>query len=291
MAAQESGGHEGRPYVVIKVLRVLAPIPILACLISTPLLAADLKPQTLDAFRRYESITEARIAKQVSDPRVFLYINTLPPAERSGVYASLKSGGIYIAPLTTLDASGRVIEAPHGLIHHWVGAVFIPGVTMAATLKVVQDYDHKQDDYPEVVRSRLLHREDNHFQAYMRLQEHRVITVTLDAEFDVTYTERDERHWFATSRSTRVRQVQDAGQPGERDLPEGDGGGFLWQLDSYWHYVEQDGGVYVELEAVSLTRDVPAGLGWLIKPFITSVPRESLESTLKSTRKAVLKRL
>ena len=276
------GGPKGRPYVAILLL--------FSGLISAPLLAGDLKPQTLDAFHRYESLTESRIAKQVSDPGVFLYINTLPPAERSRAYASLMGGEIYIAPLTTLDASGQTIEAPHGLIHHWVAAVFIPGVTMAETLKVLQDYDHKQDDYPEVARSRLLHRDGNHFEAYMRLQEHRVITVTLDAEFDVTYSERDERHWFATSRSTRVRQVEDAGKPGERDLPEGEGEGFLWQLDSYWQDVEQDGGVYVELEALSLTRDVPSGLGWLIRPFITSVPRQSLESTLESTRKAVLKR-
>jgi hypothetical protein len=289
-ASQKSGGREGRLYTAIRMLGIHAAIPVLACLISTPLLAGDLKPQTLDAFHRYEFLTGARIAQQVSDPRVFLYINTLPPTERSRVYASLKSGGIYIAPLTTLDASGEVIEAPHGLIHHWVGAVFIPGATMAGTLQIVQDYDRKQDDYPEVVRSRLLHRDGNHFQAYMRLQEHRVITVTLDAEFDVTYRAGDERHWFATSRSTRIRQVENAGKPGEHDLPEGEGEGFLWHLDSYWQYVEQDGGVYVELEAVSLTRDVPAGLGWMIKPFITSVPRESLESTLQSTRKAVLKK-
>lgn len=269
---------------------IRAAIPILACLISAPLLAGDLKPQTLAAFRRYESFTEERIAKQVSDPRVFLYINTLSPAERARVYASLKAGGIYIAPLTTLDASGHAILSPQGLIHHWVGAVFIPGATMAGTLKVLEDYDHKQDDYPEVVRSRLLHREGDRFQAYMRLQEHRVITVTLDADFDVAYTERDAQHWFSTSHSTSIRQVEDAGKPGARDLPEGEGEGFLWQLDSYWQFVEQDGGVYVELEAVSLTRDVPTGLGWMIKPFITSVPRESLESTLESTRKAVLKR-
>ncbi len=270
--------------------RAYATISLFACLLAAPLLAGDLNPATLAAFREYETLTEARIAKQLSDPGVFLYINTLPLAERSRVYASLRSGEMYIAPLTTLDPSGHTISVPQGLVHHWVGAVFIPGATLAGTLKVMEDYDHKQDDYPEVVRSRLLHREGDHFQAFMRLREHHVITVTVDADFDITFIQPDAQHCFVTSRSTSVRQVEDAGKPGERDLPEGRGEGFLWQLDSFWQYVEQDGGVYVELEPVSLTRDVPTGLGWMIKPFITSVPRESLESTLESTRKAVLKK-
>lgn len=250
----------------------------------------DLRPETLSAFNRYVTLTEGRIDKQVSDPSVFLYINTLPPPERERVFDSLRQGKVYITPLTTSDASGGKITVPGGLIHHWLGAVFIPGVSLAGTLRVVQDYDRKQEDYPEVVRSRLISRDGNHFRAFMRLHQHHVITVTLDAEFDVHYVELDPRHWFAISHSTRIRQVENAGQAGERDLPEGQDGGFLWRLDTYWRYLEQDGGVYVELEAVSLTRDVPSGIGWIVKPFITTIPRESLQSTLESTRKAVLKK-
>jgi hypothetical protein len=253
-------------------------------------LAGDLKPETVAAFNRYVTLSETRIEKQVSDPAAFLYINTLPAAERDRAFASLKRGEIYIAPMVTLDPSGRTIDVPQGLVHHWVGAVFVPGVSMEGTLKVMEDYDHKSDAYPEVTRSRLLRRDGDHIQAFMRLHQHHVVTVTLDAEFDVHYVEVDPRHWYALSHSTSVRQVQNPGKPDERVLPEGQGDGFLWQLDSYWQYLEQDGGVYVELEAISLTRDVPSGLGWLVKPFITSVPRESLQSTLESTRKTVLRR-
>jgi hypothetical protein len=45
--------------------------------------------------------------------------------------------------------------------------------------------------------------------------------------------------------------------------------------------------VYVQLEAISLTRDIPDGLGWLIRPFVTSIPRESLAFTLTRTREAL----
>jgi hypothetical protein len=47
------------------------------------------------------------------------------------------------------------------------------------------------------------------------------------------------------------------------------------------------GGVYMQSEAASLTRDIPIALGWLIGPFITSIPRESLTFTLEATRRAV----
>ena len=268
-------------------------VVLLACaafLPGAPLGAADLQPETAAAYSRYRALTEARIEKQVADPKAFLYLNTLPPAERERAFAALKRGEIYMTSLATPDPSGATLAIPHGLIHHWLGAVFIPGATMAGTLKVMEDYDHKRDNYPEVSRSRMISRDGGHIQAFMRLHQHHVITVTLDAQFDINYIERDPEHWYVMSHSVRVQQVQNAGKPDERDLPAGQGDGFLWQLDSYWRYVEQDGGIYVELEAVSLTRDVPSGLGWMIKPFITSIPKQSLESTLESTRKAVLKK-
>jgi hypothetical protein len=46
--------------------------------------------------------------------------------------------------------------------------------------------------------------------------------------------------------------------------------------------------VYVQLEAISLTRDIPTGLGWLISPFISSIPKESLVFTLARTREALV---
>ena len=39
--------------------------------------------------------------------------------------------------------------------------------------------------------------------------------------------------------------------------------------------------------AISLSRDVPTGLGWIINPIIRSLPRESLSNTLRETRQAL----
>ena len=73
-------------------------------------------------------------------------------------------------------------------------------------------------------------------------------------------------------------------------MPEGHDGGYLWRMNTYWRFEERDGGVYVQCESISLTRDIPRGLGWLIEPFVTSIPRESLQDTLGNTRLAVLQR-
>ena len=70
-------------------------------------------------------------------------------------------------------------------------------------------------------------------------------------------------------------------------MPEGQDSGFLWRLNGYWSIQEGDGGVYVECRSVTLTRGVPLGLGWIVKPFTLSLPRDSLVSTLEATKRAL----
>jgi hypothetical protein len=266
-------------------------VSFVACALAMPAVAGDLEPETLNAFNRYVSLTEARIAKQVSDPNVLLYVNTLSQPLRGQAFATLRQGGIYIIAMTTLAPSGDKISIPDGLVFHWLGDAFIPGASVTDVLGVVQDYDHKQNVYPEVVGSHLISRDGEHFRAAIRFREHHVITVTLDTEHDVTYTELDPTHWYSRSYSTRVSQVEDAGKPGEHDLPDGQGAGYVWRIDSFWRFLQQDGGVYVEVEAIVLSRGIPAGLAWLIRPLMASLPRESLHDTLECTRSAVLKRM
>ena len=83
--------------------------------------------------------------------------------------------------------------------------------------------------------------------------------------------------------------IENPGKPGEREKPPGTGEGFLWRLNSYWLFEERDGGTFVECQAISLTRDVPTGLGWIIEPIIRNLPKESLENTLRATRAALTK--
>lgn len=255
----------------------------LACLLALPLAAAELKPETVAAFDRYVAATEQRIQREL-EGGPFLFVDELPEPQRQEQQARLKQGEVLIRKLETSDG-GKKLEAPDALVHHWVGLVFIPGATLDRTLAFVQDYDHHQQHYaPEVVRSRLLERQGDHFRIFYRLRKKKVITVVLNTEYDARFVRDSPTRAHSASYSTRIAEVENAGEPGEREKPIGHDGGFMWRLDTWWRFEERDGGVYVQCEAVSLTRDVPTGLGWLIKPFITGIPKESLQFTLGKTR-------
>ena len=260
---------------------------------QTPeVLSVDLKPATVEAFERYVKATEARIDKELSHPETFLYIDTLPEPRRAAARARLKRGEIYMERLKTLDASGREMKAPGALIHHWVGAVFVPGASLRQTLELVEDYDRHQDIYkPEVVRSKLVQRIGNDFKIYYRLRKKKVLTLTYNTEHDVHYFPVDATHCHSRSYTTRIAEVEDADTPQEREKPVGHDRGFLWRLYSYWRFEEREGGTYLECESVSLTRDIPLVVSWLVKPFVTDIPKESLQMTMGSTRSALLARI
>jgi hypothetical protein len=256
---------------------------VIVLVLSIPIAAEQLQPATVAAFDRYVSQTEQRMASEVNSGG-FLCIDTASAAQRDEYYAGLHRGEVLTRQLQTLE-NGRAIHVPNGLIHHWVGLVFIPGVSLTNTVRLLQDYDRQYRYYaPEVERSRLLRRNGDDFHVYLRLRRKKVVTVVLDTEYDVHYMMLGNGRAYARSYSTRVAEVEDAGEPNESEKPVGNDSGFLWRLNSYWRLCQRDGGTYVQLEAISLTRDIPTGLGWLIRPFVTSVPQESLRFTLSQTR-------
>jgi len=248
-----------------------------ACLL--PASAAELKKETVQAFERYIRATEARLEEHLRGARPFLWTDETPE-RRQQVRQGL---------VPTLPHAGRPqVHVPDGLIHDWIGAVFIPGVTLQQTLNLVQDYNNHHNIYkPEVIASKTLARNGNDFKIYMRLLKKKVLTVVLNTEHDVRYFPLDAARCHSRSYSTRIAEVSDPGKPAERESPVGNDHGFLWRLYSYWRFQQRDGGVYVECQAISLTRDVPAAFFWLIEPIIRSLPRESLANTLRATRAAL----
>jgi hypothetical protein len=267
-------------------------VVVLAMLLAVqPTLAADLEPDTVAAFEQYARITQAAFDAENKQLNQFLWIDKLPPTQRQIAYAQLRAGNVVIEHLETLDA-GRPILVPDGIIHHWTGTVFIPGATLAQVLGFEQDYDHQQRYFsPNVVRSRILAHRGNDYTVEIRFREKKVITVVLNAVHQVHYEQIDSAHAWSCSWTTRVQQVDHPGEATEVLEPEGHDGGFLWRMNTYWRFEEKDGGTYVESQSVSLTRDIPTGLGWLIGPYVTSVPRESLEFMLTATRSAILKNI
>jgi hypothetical protein len=254
---------------------------VLAALVAGMLLfdapAADLQPRTVEAFDRYLRDAESRMDGAGS----FLWADESPDRARR-----VRQGEVVAEPFTGKPDIG----AGGGLIHDWIGVVFIPGAPVDYTIARLEDYDtHKDIFKPEVIDSRTLSHSGNDYLIYLRLVKKKVVTVVLNTEFEVRYTHLDKTRWSSVSRSRKVAEVERAGKPDERELPQGTGEGFLWKLTSYWRFVERDGGTWVECRAISLTRDVPPGLGWLIEPIIRNLPKESLVNTLASARKALRK--
>jgi hypothetical protein len=240
--------------------------------------AAELKPDTAQAFDRYVRAAETRIDGRLHG-RNFLWADESPARLKA-----VRDGQVVTEPVV---ARGDV-AVKDGLVHDWIAAVFVPGATLERALASVQDYDRdKVTHRPEVIDSKLLSRDGDRFHIYLRLMKKKVLTVVLNTEHDVQYFPIEGRRCHSRSYSTRIAEVADPGKKDERELPAGNDHGFLWRLYSYWRFEERDGGVYIECEAISLTRDVPTGLGWLIEPIVRQLPAESLVNTLRSTRNAM----
>ena len=238
----------------------------------------QLKAQTVQAFEAYIREAEAGM-EQTLKGTSFLWSDAT--AER----AKQVGGGEVVAQFWSGKGPAKV---PDGLIHDWIGTAFVPGSTVGDTVALVQDYDNHKNIYkPEVIASKLISRHENDFQIYLRLLKKKILTVVLDTDHDVQYRSLDRKRWTCRSYTTQIAEVENAGTPKESVLPPDTGFGFLWRLYSYWRFQERDGGVYVECRAISLTRDVPFGLGWVIEPIIQKLPRESLINTLLATRTAL----
>ena len=253
-----------------------------------PPTGADLKAHTLQAFQRYAAATEARVLEQVGPEGSFLYLDYLSQEDRNRILADLRRGELFMERLETRDANGGEIEIRDGLVHHWLGAVFVPGVGLEETLELIQDYGRHSEIYgPDVEAAHIISRDGDDFEVFMRFHKHKVITVVMDTVHDVHYVNLAGDRTYSISRTTSVREVKDPGTTKERALADGEGGGFLWRINSYWRFLERDGGTYIETESISLTRTIPFVVRWLVSPFVNDMPREQLADLLESTRHAL----
>jgi hypothetical protein len=249
---------------------------------------AELRRETVAAFDRYVAETEQVQQQTLGSADRFLRVDRLDGAERTAALAALRAGEIRIERVET-RAGGREIEIPGGLVHHWSGSAFVPGVHLQEAVRLLQDYDRHATVYtPAVVRSRVVEHAGDSFVVDLRFYQKHVIAVTLDTRNTARFTRHDPHRASSRIVSTRVAQVEDAGTPQERLLPEGRDSGYLWRLNTYWRFLERDGGTYVECESVTLTRGVPTGFGWLVGRYVNSIPRESLSFTLERTRDALV---
>lgn len=255
-------------------------IPLLVLWAGAPRMWAEAPAAAVSAFNAYVSRVEARLAEEHSSGGTFL----VSAGSDAAMDARLRRGETVIEKLTPKKDA----DPPGGMLHDWRGTAFVRGATAADFERLMKDFGAYPQRYaPQVVQARILSPRagpvPDHFTATMRVRQKHVITVVMDTTYDIGYSRLDAQHGYSASRSTNISEISGAGTAQEHALSGSEDHGFLWRLNTYWSYEEQDGGLYIQIESISLTRGIPRGLGWVIGPYIESVPRESLEFTLRAT--------
>jgi len=225
------------------------------------------------AFNSYIGGVEARLAREHASAG-----SILAPVD----LARVRQGELVIEDLKP----ARSKDLDGALLQDWRGTAFVPGAKAADFERVMKDFAAFPRNFsPQILQTSAVTKPDDQYQVAMRVRQKHIITVVLDMDYDTKFVRLDRdgaARGYSISRSTRVAEVDGAGTPQERVLPSNEDHGYLWRINNYWTYEERDGGLYIQIESVTLSRSAPAGLGWAVKPFIQSVPRESLEFTLRS---------
>jgi hypothetical protein len=251
--------------------------------------ATEFKPVTAAAFDRYIALTEDHIAADDRDSH-FLVLDKMQDESRKKIYADLHKGKLFIEPNRTTD-EGRRVPIPDGLTHDWIGVVFIPGGTLAGTLAFLEDADHYQEIFqPAVRRSHLISRQENDMKLSEQFYHKTIVTVAVNVDFDTHCEYVDPKHLVCRAHSMRAAEVEHVGQPDEHELPVGNDHGYLWRINTYWHAEQRDEGVYLQVQTVALTRNVPAAFEWVVGPLVKKIPRDTFATFLATTRKAVIAR-
>jgi hypothetical protein len=243
--------------------------------------AAELKNDTLMAWNAYLQGADLHMQERVASGRSFLWMD-----ESSDRVARVRRGEVVVAPVVGHGTEG----VPHGLVHDWIGAIFIPSATIDSLSAAVHDYDNYQHMYrPVVTSSRTLACADTS-QEFQMVWQRKVLFVdaAMQGHYHAHDVMLDAHRGYSVAEAVEVREIEGYGHPAERLLPPDTGNGFIWRIRSMARYEERDGGVYLELEATALTRDIPASLAWMVKPVVNHLSINSLITTLRQTRDVVV---
>jgi len=245
--------------------------------------AATLKSETVTAWDDYLQTANANLQDRIRPGGSFLWT-----FENTGRAAQVRGGKIVVVAAPGQNPK----RVPGGLIHHWMGAMFLSNLKLDDILEVTRDYDHYKEFYrPTVIESKTIARSDAEDRFSLLLMNKALFLRTmLDADYKVTSVRLDDSRFYSTSMTTRIQEIEGYGQPGEHQTAEGEGGGYIWKLYSIARLEQRDDGVYLELDAIALSRDIPAAVRFVVDPLVRRVSRNSLLISLQQTQEAVGRR-
>jgi hypothetical protein len=261
-------------------LKVCLPAVMFVFTLPPARLLAEPTAAATAAFNSYVAGVEARLARE--------------HASAGGILAPVDPARLQNGELVVDDLKpARSKDLDGALLQDWRGTAFVPGAKAADFERVMKDFAAFPRYFsPQILQARAVSQHGDEYQVAMRVRQKHIITVVLDMDYDTTFARASvggATRGYSISRSTRVTEIDAPGTPQERALAPNEDRGFLWRINNYWTYEARDGGLYIQVESVTLSRSAPAVVGWAVKPFIESVPRESLEFTLRSTSAALRK--
>jgi hypothetical protein len=239
---------------------------------------AELREETLKTWDAYTQTVNSQMRGRLESS--FLWVDEAPDRLHR-----VRGGEILVSSVGQQNPK----PVSSGLIHHWIGAAFIPDARLEDVLSAVRDYgDYKEYYKPTVVDSKSLGTDGACDEYSMRVVNKETVAETaLDIEYETCYVKTDERRWYSITHNTRVQEIRHYGKPNEQELPPNQGSGYIWRLYSVARFEERDGGIYVELEAIALSRDIPVALRWVVNPIVRRVSRNSMLVSLQQMQEAV----
>jgi hypothetical protein len=242
--------------------------------------SATLKPETKAAWDAYLQAANAAMQARLQQGAHFLWLDDEPDRAEE-----IRTKGPHIAPVGPHIPK----KVPSGLIHDWLGVGFVPNAKIEDILRIVRDYDRYKEIYQPGVIGSISHGTDGGKDLFsLRLANRSVVAKTaLDTDCEASYFRVDDHRWYGVSNTTHIQEVDRFGTPEQRTLPEDQGTGLIWRLSSITRLEERDGGVYAELEAIALSRDIPAAFRLIVTPIVRRVSRDSLATSLHQTKVAI----
>jgi hypothetical protein len=259
-------------------MRTLTPSAILFLLLSVvPSKAAEPKRDTLRAWDDYVGSVSTSVAERNAESRPFLWVD-----ESSATRRRVQNGELVI---TNHDPR----KVPQGLIHHWVGVMYVPNVSLDQVMRVLNSYDRYSDIYKPLIRKAFVTEQagDTVKLNVLAVQKAFSVTAAVETDEEIRIVRPTPNRVCITANSVGIQEVANFGQPSEHAFPEARRPGYVWRALIVQRLEQRDGGVYVELETISLSRGIPVEVRWLIKPLTDELPRKMMSDILDETRAAV----
>ncbi|SRR6266571_1204609 len=271
--------HRGVLLSVLAVVVAFSGIPLLAA-VPNSASTNQLQAETVSAWDEYIRGVDSRMQARFAGGASFLWIDESKHRSRRIV-----QGEVLVAPVLPHGTQ----SVPNGLIHHWIGGISIPGAAIDSLVSVTQNYSKYKEFYKPVVADSKVLGCTERDQRFSMVWQHKVlfINAAIKGEYQAHAVRVDRGRGYNIADTVRVQEIEHYGRSDERLLPAGTGKGFIWRLHSIARYEERDGGVYFELEAIALTRDIPGSVRWFVNPVVNHLSINSLSTTLQQTRDAV----